>query len=38
MTLIQKLTAIATALSDILTQIPLVEAALTDFSLFLDTV
>jgi hypothetical protein len=38
MTLIAKLSAIATAISDILSQIPAAEIALTDFSTFLDTV
>jgi hypothetical protein len=38
MTLIAKLQAIATALTDIATLIPQVETALTNFSTFLDTV
>ena len=38
MTLIAKLTAIATAISQITTLIPQAEALLTDFSTFLDTV
>lgn len=38
MTLLQKLQAIATALTEILTKAPQVETALTDLSSFLDTV
>lgn len=38
MTLIQKLEAISTAIQDILTNSPLVQAELTALSLFLDTV
>lgn len=38
MTLLAKLQAIATAISDILTQSPLLQAELTALSLFLDTV
>lgn len=38
MTLLQKLQAITTALQDILTNVPLVQTALTDLSSFLDTV
>ena len=38
MTLIQKLEAISTAIQDILTNRPLVQAELTALSLFLDTV
>lgn len=38
MTLLQKLQAISTALSDILTKVPQVQTALTDFNSFLDTV